>query len=130
MKTCTKCKEFKPLQDFHFANKAKDKYQACCKICASIIRKVSYRKNPDHHYRVARERKARLKKEYIEFKKTLSCELCGENHPQCLEFHHKDPSQKEFVISLYANYGIEKVKTEIAKCSILCANCHRKQHFS
>jgi hypothetical protein len=55
---------------------------------------------------------------------------CGEDHPACLDFHHRDPSTKSFC----PNEGIKKcVKPslmieELAKCDVLCSNCHRKEH--
>ena len=65
----------------------------------------------------------------MNIKKTLSC-TCGENHPACLEFHHIDPSIKEFEISGAVRlYGKEKIMNEIAKCIVLCSNCHRKRHW-
>lgn len=49
----------------------------------------------------------------------------------CLEFHHKDPSKKEVTLSRAVNNGwsIERMEKEIAKCVVLCANCHRKLHY-
>ena len=67
---------------------------------------------------------------FREYKKNLSCIRCGENHPSCLDFHHIDPSQKEVEVPVLVSRGrsIENILKEIAKCEILCANCHRKEH--
>lgn len=55
---------------------------------------------------------------------------CGERHPGCLDFHHRDESEKEFEISDAINHwGIDRLKTEISKCDIICSNCHRKLHW-
>lgn len=66
-----------------------------------------------------------------QLKQELKCEFCGEDHPSCLDFHHRDPSQKEFTIAnaVTRGFGIERIKQEMAKCSVLCANCHRKLHY-
>ena len=58
------------------------------------------------------------------------CEVCGYNKClRALEFHHKDPNEKDFGI---AQNGItrswEKVKTELDKCIMVCANCHIEIH--
>ena len=58
------------------------------------------------------------------------CERCGYNKfLGALEFHHKDPSKKDFGIS---SEGITrswaKVKTELDKCVMLCSNCHKEVH--
>ena len=58
------------------------------------------------------------------------CEKCG--YDRCidaLEFHHMDPSRKDFSISSKGyTRSWEKVKEELDKCMILCANCHRELH--
>jgi predicted HNH restriction endonuclease len=47
----------------------------------------------------------------------------------CFEFHH-DGEEKKYSISTLAQkgYAIETIKAEIAKCVVLCANCHRIRH--
>lgn len=59
-----------------------------------------------------------------------ACSGCGRaGHQAIFEFHHRDPSEKEFGIT---SDGIphrwEKVVAELAKCVMLCANCHREVH--
>ena len=70
-------------------------------------------------------------RKYIQYKKSLSCEECGlTGHPWALDFHHRDPNQKEFQVSRKSAKGTkwEKLKAEIDKCRCLCANCHRNEH--
>lgn len=48
----------------------------------------------------------------------------------CFEFHHTDPSEKETHIANFINRGQwTKALNEIKKCTVLCANCHRVEHF-
>jgi hypothetical protein len=62
------------------------------------------------------------------------CRLCGYSNRTALEFHHLSPHEKEFSISTAINRvrfdSIERVKvlltTELVKCVLLCANCHRE----
>ncbi len=66
----------------------------------------------------------------VEYKSKLSCCKCGENHPACLHFHHRDKSTKSFSISdSIRRFSLEKIIAEIAKCDVLCANCHAKLHY-
>jgi len=64
------------------------------------------------------------------YKRTLKCQDCSESDPVCLDFHHKNPSEKEYPVTEMPRRGFskEKILTEINKCSVLCANCHRKHH--
>ncbi|MDD2689567.1 MAG: hypothetical protein PHT41_05420 [Candidatus Omnitrophica bacterium] len=58
------------------------------------------------------------------------CDVCGYN--QCidaLEFHHNNSSHKDFSISEKGyTRSWSKVKEELDKCTLLCANCHREVH--
>lgn len=81
-------------------------------------------------------KKMRKKKVYqecrnfcLEYKKTHPCIKCGESHIACLCFHHRDPSTKEGEVPRLCKYGMKKVLAEIAKCDVLCHNCHSKLHF-
>ena len=58
------------------------------------------------------------------------CTRCGYNkYPEVMEFHHRDPSQKDFNISKKGHCrSWERVKKEIEKCDLFCANCHREVH--
>ena len=59
-----------------------------------------------------------------------SCIRCGYNKCiDALEFHHRDPSVKDFQIAGGGNYrSLENLKAELDKCDLLCANCHREVH--
>ncbi|MBI2285570.1 HNH endonuclease [Candidatus Saccharibacteria bacterium] len=79
---------------------------------------------------VERNRKLKIKnrKLLLEYLKDKSCEVCGIDDPRVLEFDHINPVTKSFTIargisSLLLSW--EKILTEIEKCQILCANCHK-----
>lgn len=57
------------------------------------------------------------------------CQICGYNKcQQALEFHHINPDEKSFTIQENCNRSWETVNSEIQKCALLCANCHREVH--
>lgn len=56
------------------------------------------------------------------------CNRCG--YKSCAavyDFHHKDPTKKDFEWGKYRT-SWERLKTELEKCMLLCANCHREVH--
>ena len=58
----------------------------------------------------------------------IECSSCGYN--KCigaLEFHHRDPKEKDPFWS--RGWSLPKLKIELEKCDILCANCHREIHY-
>lgn len=75
---------------------------------------------------VAKRRK-KIKQLSIEYKGG-KCYFCGYSKCQnALDFHHIDPSTKEFGIgSKGYTRSWEKVKEELNKCVLVCANCHRE----
>jgi len=76
-----------------------------------------------------RNRKARSRQMIQEFKLGKSCS-CGENHPACLEFHHiTDDKGVNIADAVGKGWSWEKIKSEINKCILICANCHRKLHY-
>ena len=58
------------------------------------------------------------------------CNDCGySTTPNALEFHHIDPKQKEFAIGAGGiTRSFDRIKVELDKCLLLCANCHREEH--
>ena len=63
----------------------------------------------------------------IEKAKQQPCSACGQRFPSCvMQFHHRDPEQKLFPISEATALlpGIDVLEEELAKCDVLCANCH------
>ena len=57
------------------------------------------------------------------------CKKCGTEKIYLLDFHHRDPSEKEEALATISkNYDFDKFFEELEKCDILCANCHREFH--
>ena len=91
-----------------------------------------FRNNKQKQREYVDQRRKVLKEWYDNYKSNLNCQNCSENHPACIEFHHLDPNEKEIEIAQCWNKGwsIERTLTEIAKCQVLCSNCHRKLHWN
>jgi len=75
--------------------------------------------------------RSRLRAQINAIKSAAGCIICGERHPACLQFHHKDPDTKLASIchSIAGRLRGRKLMAEIEKCDVLCANCHAKQHW-
>lgn len=69
---------------------------------------------------------------FEDLKKGLRCSQCPESHPGCLDFHHLDSTKKRMAVSLLVAqaYSEKVILIEIAKCIVLCSNCHRKLHYA
>ena len=130
-KRCTVCKEEKPISEFAIKDRAKDKYSSECKKCHGIYRRKHYQANRAREIERTNARRKEIVAWVEELKSKLSCISCGESHPGCIDFHHRDPEEKEMDISLAAQHGWsqERILKEIEKCDVLCSNCHRKLHW-
>lgn len=68
---------------------------------------------------------------YQDLKKSLKCSRCGIDDFRVLDFHHRDPNEKEVEVANMVRMRLSKKKilAEIEKCECLCANCHRIVHW-
>ena len=109
----------------------------CKRGHAMVGANVYLRKNQNpacHQCKNDREtqRRTENRRWFLAFKKTLKCSRYPEDHPACLEFHHLDPGMKEFKISGKVSQGMDpaRIRREMQKCLVLCANCHAKEHWT
>ena len=89
-----------------------------------------YRENKKSEIARVAKRKQALRNWLDEYKTGLACEMCGEKHIACLDFHHRSSMKKELTDGNIKGmgWGRERVLNEIKKCMVICANCHRKIH--
>jgi hypothetical protein len=79
----------------------------------------------------ARRRRGReLKAKLDAYKAARGCLYCDENDPVCLDFDHRERTEKLFTIAtaLRDVMSWPRVFSELQKCDVVCANCHRKRH--
>jgi len=70
----------------------------------------------------------RTKMKLIQYKGG-KCTVCGYDKPvpRAYDFHHKDPSKKDFTISSGIK-SLDRLKKEVDKCDLLCCRCHAEKH--
>lgn len=93
------------------------------------MKKRSYTDRADYLKKAVSKRRLHIRQMAVEYKRG-KCQVCG--YARCigaLEFHHTDPSKKDFGISMNGlTRAWAKVKAEVEKCVLVCANCHREIH--
>ena len=130
MKICAKCKLEKSLDDFHWRNKSKGKKSPYCKKCKQTIESEHYHTNPNRKNQIRNQKLKKQKVNYaiINEAKKGGCPDCGEKNPIVLEFDHL--RDKDSDISRLTDANTDRLVKEIAKCEVVCANCHRiRTHF-
>jgi hypothetical protein len=128
------CKEKQRVRLMAHKEPKKRKY-SFCQFCGET-KEENYRKTCSDHCAkkwralVRNKRAHELAKKFDKWKKSIGCGMCGYNKcGKALDFHHTDPSTKLFEINKlnwwsFITYDNERVKQEIDKCILLCANCH------
>lgn len=83
------------------------------------------RTNAENPYRLIRQQVA-------EYKLSVGCVDCGYNaHPEALEFDHLPGADKITAVSkMYFTSRPDELWAEIAKCELVCANCHRIRTYN
>lgn len=98
------------------------------KIVERKIKKLTHEERKEYNYQHVKTFRKKNKIKAVK-KKGGKCELCGYNKCiSALEFHHTDPTKKDFTPSQNMNMSWGKIEKEIEKCILVCANCHREIH--
>lgn len=133
MKTCSRCSDSKPITEFN--KKSKTKISPYCRECSREIGRAHYHKNRAENSRRANERRRQRMgdiKAYIrDLKERTPCMDCDGSFPWfVMDFDHVN-GKKSSEISLMVKNGMAKwrILSEITKCQIVCANCHRIRTF-
>lgn len=130
MKTCTRCGETKPLDQFPPVRRSDPlKLQTWCRSCFAENNSRYYREHRDAQkarlYRNTAARREDNKRRIVAYLTTHACVDCGETDIVVLQFDHL--RDKKFNISTMIANGASwaRIEAEIGKCAVRCANCHR-----
>ena len=130
MKQCRRCKENKKPSDFQKFSRNSDGLQPCCRQCKKEADRLCYEKNPRRNYERNRNASHRNRLWLHEYLQTKKCEWdgCSIDDSDMLVSDHLDPSENHLEVSkmVQCSYSLKTIKTEVAKCRVLCANHHQK----
>ena len=126
MKRCVTCKVEQPLDEFNKKAGAKDGKQNACRECNRASSRAYYARNREKHGRVTRARTKQQieanRRRVFDYLMANPCVDCGETHPAVLQFDHVRDKVK--AIAACMDWGWTRLKAEIDKCEVRCANCH------
>lgn len=152
---CTNCNEVKLESEFNFKNKSKGIRNSWCKSCVKKYKEEHKEERKEYdkkHYVENKEEIKECNKKYREENRELfkehrkryndqrfklrteyllahPCVDCGESDPIVLEFDHiRGEKDRDIAYMILTNCPLGRIKAEIAKCEVRCANCHRRRH--
>ena len=117
MRRCLQCNGEFPVDSFPVARTCLGGvyYRHSCQRCYQYVKQL---------------RIARIRLWVQLYKSKHGCCHCDNHDYRVLDFHHRDRGRKKFCISAgVATRSWSKLSREIKKCDILCANCHRVEHW-
>jgi predicted HNH restriction endonuclease len=115
-KVCSSCKIEKPISEFYPQKTHKYGVMSMCKNCFN---------------KLCNDRWIKRKKQYISLLggECTKCHIKFDgNNYAIFDFHHTDPSAKEYNWAKLRLYTDARIKEELAKCQLVCSNCHRLIH--
>lgn len=127
MKVCYRCDKPKHHTEFAFRNKKKNKKGPYCKECKNIYTRKHYSRNKLQYKTTRIARRAILYKHVTDYLKKHPCVDCGETDLLVLEFDHVRGKKIATISRMIELTSLAKIKEEIKKCQVRCANCHRRK---
>lgn len=123
---CVDCLQIKPSDDFRWRNRHLGLRVARCKTCDVAYRADKYDENKST-FMENNKRQYRKLRSIVDEAKKGPCLDCGRTYPPyVMDFDHRDPKTKIAKVSTMVYKGSESLlRAEIAKCDLICANCHR-----
>jgi hypothetical protein len=121
---CGRCRKRLPLSEF---NRSGSGHQWWCRECF----RVYFRERGALHRQQCsdsrRKRQARAKALVREHLASHPCVDCAESDPQILEFDHLGQKVREISLMAAEGASVQVLQAEIAKCAVVCVNCHRRR---
>jgi hypothetical protein len=125
-KVCSKCCEEKPRAAF---SRRGTGLQPVCRECRKVCSREHYEQNKQYYVDRARSHKKELAGYLRDLKHMQPCVDCRERFPHyVLQFDHRDPGTKAGNVAHLPKRGSKAlIDAEIAKCDLVCANCHAER---
>ncbi len=123
---CNLCGESKSAEFFCKKSRTKDGLSLRCRDCSSLVLKQHFQKNKDLYNKRNSRSRAKFREFVLGFK-NKPCTDCKKVFRRCvMDFDHRPGEEKLYEISkMYTLLSKTKFLNEIAKCDLVCANCHR-----
>jgi hypothetical protein len=124
LRHCGRCGHHLPTECF---NRLGDGLQWWCRSCFAAY----FRDRGDTHrrqsYAAKKARQQALRAQILEHLHHNPCVDCGEADPLVLEFDHIGEKTASISVLLSQTASREAVEAEIARCEVVCTNCHRRR---
>lgn len=140
---CSKCTHWFPVVSFYL-NSRSGVYSSMCKGCHKVWRDARYQENrevvlakqnkrrkehPELHRGYLAVRRKERQDHVWAYLLEHPCMDCGETDPVVLEFDHLRDKVCSVSKLITDGAAMSRLRAEIAKCEVVCANCHRRRTY-
>lgn len=134
MLICCRCKLPKPVAEFAKSQRARGNRKHLCAPCRKTYHRNWYLENRERQLqRMSETRpayKARIAAQ-VNRLKDRPCADCGLRYPPfVMDFDHVSGDKRFNVGDIRGGGAMDRILAEIAKCDVVCANCHRLRTHS
>jgi len=133
MLRCNRCLTEKPVAAFALNRSRPTGRQGECRSCRVAINAVSYLRGRDvqNPKRAASRAQSLLRNQewVLGYLGDRACVDCGNVDIRVLEFDHLR-DKLATISSLIGSYTLKRIRAEVAKCDVVCANCHRIRTYT
>lgn len=131
-KVCTRCgPPAQPIDNFAIRSRKKGTRQAMCRRCQNDYGKAHYQTYRTAYLLKARrwnDNQNRINAEFvIGYLSSHPCVDCGERDIVLLQLDHLRDKTADVSALSREGYSLDRIKQEIAKCEVVCANCHLRR---
>jgi hypothetical protein len=125
---CARCGQLQPICNFGKKQRRPNEYQSYCRPCQSEYHREHYQKNKNAYFESVQRRYIRLR-ELLRAAKDKPCADCGIKYPYyVMDLDHREGQEKCGVVARFLKrHSKQALLAEIAKCDVVCANCHRER---
>jgi len=125
-KKCIECEKTYPVKFFRWADSSRLLRLSRCRYCDKNLQSEKYYRNKSQ-YLESNYRSYQKLRVILDECKNNPCIDCGNSYPPyVMDFDHRDPKTKVAKVSALTYWGSEKkLLDEVAKCDLVCSNCHR-----
>lgn len=132
IKICNRCKKEVDITQFRKRIRgSKSQTQPYCLPCQREYDREYWKRTRTKRNKLKRisDKKLRQKNRQftVNYLKNHSCVDCGESDPVVLEFDHRENKFDNISDLIGKRIALKKIFSEIQKCDIRCANCHRRK---
>lgn len=127
VRRCSKCGVEQPLSQFH---RRAERHQLWCKACRRAWDSLYHATTRERRKTQRAERHQRLVARMRELKSRPCLDCEGNFHPAAMTFDHRPGTEKVGDLASLAGRGLTGLfEQELAKCDVVCANCHAVRTF-